>query len=193
MLLLAATSRSTHSWVQHACSQTFDQAHLLCNMFACRKEAADERTPEQIRKDLERLELIRKKREDDRLRRIKEEGWDRWEGLWRSGSRQHDTSVVHDDNCVFSDKALWKNHQQSLPENSQSLSSTGLEDEKIENANVLTQSFVHSTFCCFSAGMLPCLTQTGPLVTSLLTTPLTARPEAFSKIAARGSTAHAHA
>ncbi|KAG2495307.1 hypothetical protein HYH03_006579 [Edaphochlamys debaryana] len=36
------------------------------------------RTEEQVRKDLERLELIRKKREDDRLKRIATEGWDRY-------------------------------------------------------------------------------------------------------------------
>ncbi|PNW84425.1 hypothetical protein CHLRE_03g144647v5 [Chlamydomonas reinhardtii] len=45
-----------------------------------RKKAPVEepRTEEQIRKDLERLELIKKKREDDRLKRIATEGWDRY-------------------------------------------------------------------------------------------------------------------
>ncbi|GFR42101.1 hypothetical protein Agub_g2943 [Astrephomene gubernaculifera] len=36
------------------------------------------RSEEQVRKDLERLELIRKKREEDRLKRIATEGWDRF-------------------------------------------------------------------------------------------------------------------
>lgn len=44
------------------------------------KKAAppQEKTAEEVRKDLERLELIRKKREDDRLRRVAAEGWDRF-------------------------------------------------------------------------------------------------------------------
>ncbi|PNH10723.1 hypothetical protein TSOC_002497 [Tetrabaena socialis] len=43
-----------------------------------KEPVVEERTEEQIRKDLERLELIRKKREDDRLRRVVAEGWDRY-------------------------------------------------------------------------------------------------------------------
>lgn len=37
-----------------------------------------ERTAEQVRKDLERLDLIRTKREEDRLKRIADDGWDRY-------------------------------------------------------------------------------------------------------------------
>mmetsp|Transcript_35 Transcript_35/g.62 ORF Transcript_35/g.62 Transcript_35/m.62 type:complete len:184 (-) Transcript_35:878-1429(-) len=40
--------------------------------------AAEVRSAEQIRKDLERLTLIKKRREDDRLDRIAKEGWDRY-------------------------------------------------------------------------------------------------------------------
>ncbi|KAG2454728.1 hypothetical protein HYH02_000565 [Chlamydomonas schloesseri] len=45
-----------------------------------RKKAPVEepRSEEQVRKDLERLEMIKKKREDDRLKRIAQEGWDRY-------------------------------------------------------------------------------------------------------------------
>eukprot|EP00775_Hariotina_reticulata_P007309 gene7309-7522_t len=42
------------------------------------KQVEEEPDPEQIRKDLDRLELIKKKRETDRLKRIAEEGWDRF-------------------------------------------------------------------------------------------------------------------
>ncbi|KAK9839327.1 hypothetical protein WJX81_008209 [Elliptochloris bilobata] len=42
------------------------------------KKGEEEIDPEQARKDLERLELTRKKREDDRLKRIRDEGWDRF-------------------------------------------------------------------------------------------------------------------
>ena len=37
-----------------------------------------ERSAEDIRKEMERLEIIRKKREDDRKKRIEKEGWDRF-------------------------------------------------------------------------------------------------------------------
>lgn len=43
-----------------------------------KKAQPEERDPEQIRKELERLELVRKKREQDRLKRIADEGWDRY-------------------------------------------------------------------------------------------------------------------
>ncbi|KXZ43372.1 hypothetical protein GPECTOR_92g595 [Gonium pectorale] len=43
-----------------------------------KEPVVEPRSEEQIRKDLERLELIRKKREDDRLKRIATEGWDRY-------------------------------------------------------------------------------------------------------------------
>lgn len=43
-----------------------------------KKQETVERDAETIRKDLERLELIRKRREDDRLQRIAKEGWDRF-------------------------------------------------------------------------------------------------------------------
>lgn len=43
-----------------------------------KKQEEDEPDPEQIRKDMERLEMIKQKREADRLKRIKEEGWDRF-------------------------------------------------------------------------------------------------------------------
>ncbi|EIE18480.1 hypothetical protein COCSUDRAFT_60146 [Coccomyxa subellipsoidea C-169] len=42
------------------------------------KKEEEEVDPEQARKDLERLELIRQRREDSRLQRIKDEGWDRF-------------------------------------------------------------------------------------------------------------------
>ncbi|KIZ07482.1 hypothetical protein MNEG_0469 [Monoraphidium neglectum] len=38
----------------------------------------DEPDPAQIRKDMERLELIKNRREQDRLKRIRDEGWDRY-------------------------------------------------------------------------------------------------------------------
>ncbi|KAJ9517316.1 hypothetical protein QJQ45_016685 [Haematococcus lacustris] len=50
----------------------------------------EERDPETIRKDLERLELIRAKREQDRAKRIAAEGWDRFAPVSdtnRSGGR----------------------------------------------------------------------------------------------------------
>lgn len=43
-----------------------------------RKKGDDEPDPEQIRKDMERLEMIKQRREQDRLKRIKDEGWDRF-------------------------------------------------------------------------------------------------------------------
>ncbi|GIL77079.1 hypothetical protein Vretimale_3142 [Volvox reticuliferus] len=43
-----------------------------------KEPVAEPRSEEQVRKDLERLELIRKKREEDRQKRIAEEGWDRF-------------------------------------------------------------------------------------------------------------------
>eukprot|EP00882_Tetradesmus_deserticola_P005202 GHRQ01005479.1.p2 GENE.GHRQ01005479.1~~GHRQ01005479.1.p2 ORF type:complete len:175 (+),score=72.59 GHRQ01005479.1:193-717(+) len=43
-----------------------------------KKVVEEEPDPEQIRKDMERLEMIKKKREDDRLKRIRDEGWDRF-------------------------------------------------------------------------------------------------------------------
>ncbi|PSC76530.1 ubiquinone biosynthesis [Micractinium conductrix] len=43
-----------------------------------RKKGEEELDPEQMRIDMERLALIRKKREEDRLKRIAEEGFDRY-------------------------------------------------------------------------------------------------------------------
>ncbi|GAB4820041.1 hypothetical protein N2152v2_007087 [Parachlorella kessleri] len=43
-----------------------------------RKKGEEEVDPEQMRADMERLALIRKKREEDRLKRIQEEGFDRY-------------------------------------------------------------------------------------------------------------------
>ncbi|WIA20517.1 hypothetical protein OEZ85_004913 [Tetradesmus obliquus] len=43
-----------------------------------KKVVEEEPDPEQIRKDMERLELIKQKREQDRLKRIADEGWDRF-------------------------------------------------------------------------------------------------------------------
>jgi hypothetical protein len=43
-----------------------------------RKKEDEEVDPEQARVDLERLELVRRKREDQRLARIAAEGWDRF-------------------------------------------------------------------------------------------------------------------
>ncbi|GLC37443.1 hypothetical protein PLESTM_000585200 [Pleodorina starrii] len=43
-----------------------------------KEPVVEPRSEEQVRKDLERLELIRKKREEDRLKRIATEGWDRF-------------------------------------------------------------------------------------------------------------------
>lgn len=44
----------------------------------CRRKDDDTPDPEEVRRNLERLEMIRKKREEDRLQRIKDEGWDRY-------------------------------------------------------------------------------------------------------------------
>ncbi len=46
-----------------------------------RKKEEEEVDPEQARIDLERLELVRQKREDQRLARIAAEGWDRFAPL----------------------------------------------------------------------------------------------------------------
>ncbi|KAI8476689.1 MAG: hypothetical protein J3K34DRAFT_400147 [Monoraphidium minutum] len=43
-----------------------------------KKKDDDAPDPEQIRKDIERLEMIKNRREADRLKRIKDEGWDRF-------------------------------------------------------------------------------------------------------------------
>lgn len=43
-----------------------------------KKKTDDDVDPNQIAKDLERLALIKSKREDERLDRIKKEGWDRF-------------------------------------------------------------------------------------------------------------------
>ncbi|EFJ45411.1 hypothetical protein VOLCADRAFT_118369 [Volvox carteri f. nagariensis] len=43
-----------------------------------KEPVVEPRSEEQVRKDLDRLELIRKKREEDRLKRIADEGWDRF-------------------------------------------------------------------------------------------------------------------
>lgn len=42
------------------------------------RKKKDEDDPEEIRKDIERLELIKRKREEARLKRIADEGWDRF-------------------------------------------------------------------------------------------------------------------
>lgn len=59
-----------------------DEAPLpdyLTQPSAPRKKKGDEEPdPEQIRKDIERLEMIKQRREQDRLKRIKDEGWDRY-------------------------------------------------------------------------------------------------------------------
>eukprot|EP00955_Chlamydomonas_euryale_P061131 357922-Chlamydomonas_euryale.AAC.1 len=46
----------------------------------CRVEK-EEKSAEEIAADMERLALIRKRREDDRLKRIATEGWDRYAPL----------------------------------------------------------------------------------------------------------------
>ncbi len=46
--------------------------------YTCRRKNEDEPDPEEIKRNLERLELIKKKREEDRLKRIQDEGWDRY-------------------------------------------------------------------------------------------------------------------
>lgn len=43
-----------------------------------KKEVEEEPDPAQIAKDMERLALIKRKREEDRLKRIADEGWDRF-------------------------------------------------------------------------------------------------------------------
>uniref|UniRef100_A0A7S1X5D5 Casein kinase substrate phosphoprotein PP28 domain-containing protein n=1 Tax=Tetraselmis chuii TaxID=63592 RepID=A0A7S1X5D5_9CHLO len=43
-----------------------------------RKDDMDEPDPEQVRKDIERLQLIKEKREKERQARIEREGWDRF-------------------------------------------------------------------------------------------------------------------
>ena len=48
------------------------------NIALCRDVEPVERSAEDIRKEMERLEIIRKKREDDRKKRIEREGWDRF-------------------------------------------------------------------------------------------------------------------
>lgn len=43
-----------------------------------KEPAVEPRSEEQLKKDFERLEIIKKKREEDRLKRIATEGWDRY-------------------------------------------------------------------------------------------------------------------
>lgn len=43
-----------------------------------RKQEEDEPDPEQVRKDMERLQMIKDKREKERQARIAKEGWDRF-------------------------------------------------------------------------------------------------------------------
>lgn len=43
-----------------------------------RADTVQEPSPAQIARDMERLALVRRKREEDRQRRIREEGWDRF-------------------------------------------------------------------------------------------------------------------
>lgn len=63
-----------------------------------KKEAPDAPDPEQIRKDLERLELIRKKREDDRKKRIDADGWDRFAPVTETNKPPgHYVPPKHDD------------------------------------------------------------------------------------------------
>ena len=45
---------------------------------APRRAKEDELDPEQMREDMEKLELVKKKREMQRLARIAEDGWDRY-------------------------------------------------------------------------------------------------------------------
>mmetsp|Transcript_18232 Transcript_18232/g.47589 ORF Transcript_18232/g.47589 Transcript_18232/m.47589 type:complete len:185 (+) Transcript_18232:97-651(+) len=40
-----------------------------------------ERSPEDIRKEMERLQIVKKRREEDRLKRIATEGWDRFQPM----------------------------------------------------------------------------------------------------------------
>ncbi|KAF5830822.1 hypothetical protein DUNSADRAFT_13970 [Dunaliella salina] len=40
-----------------------------------------ERSPEDIRKEMERLQIVKKKREEDRIKRIAAEGWDRFQPM----------------------------------------------------------------------------------------------------------------
>lgn len=48
---------------------------------APRRKKDEELDPEQLRVDMERLELVRKRREEQRLKRIADEGWDRFAPL----------------------------------------------------------------------------------------------------------------
>ena len=57
-----------------------------------KKDDEDEIDPEEVKKNLERLSLARKKREEDRQRRIVAEGWDRHDML--SFDLSFDDSVI---------------------------------------------------------------------------------------------------
>lgn len=55
-----------------------EPAYLSAAAAPRKKKDDDAPDPEQIRKDMERLELIKQRREEDRLKRIRDEGWDRF-------------------------------------------------------------------------------------------------------------------
>ena len=48
---------------------------------AARRKKEEDLDPEQMREDMERLELVKRRREEQRLERIAKEGWDRFAPL----------------------------------------------------------------------------------------------------------------
>lgn len=62
-----------------------------------RKKEDDETDPEQIAKDMERLKLIKEKREEQRQARIKTEGWDRFAPVTATNKPPDGRPVDHPD------------------------------------------------------------------------------------------------
>jgi hypothetical protein len=60
-----------------------------------RRPKDDEPDPEQVAKDMERLKLMKEKREKQRLERIEKEGWDRFSPLSATNKPPDGKSVDH--------------------------------------------------------------------------------------------------
>eukprot|EP00884_Botryococcus_braunii_P005920 jgi/Botrbrau1/15329/Bobra.0379s0002.1 len=58
---------------------------LSSNVWCSKKQHQEEE--EEMQRNMERLELIKKKREEDRLKRIAEEGWDRFAPISETNKR----------------------------------------------------------------------------------------------------------